>query len=301
MHHVTASPHMALDEKPLGVTAWHLGPILVASSDLGSLHLSRQREQIQRDRIDHIAVAAGRAGTWRGTAASSFTMAPGEMCVDDMGQKLQTELIHARALQAVFPRDVLRGVDAAAAHATILRTPTAGLFIEYLQALVQRLPLLDQRDVPRIGEITVDLFLAALNPDLANLERARSAISMTLLQRVRSQIDAQLHDPTLSPASIATALHISRARLYGLLEPHGGVARYLLVCRLNRAMGLLRERAAPRPIKEIAYQVGFVSEAHFSRAFRRHFGCTPSDARAGSLDRMPAPSDIWLDWLRDLG
>jgi hypothetical protein len=147
MHHVTASPHMALDEKPLGVTAWHLGPIPVASSHLGSLHLSRQREQIQRDRIDHIAVAAGRAGIWRGTAASSFTMAPGEMCVDDMGRKLQTELIHASALQVVFPRDVLRGVDAAAAHATVLRTPTAGLFIEYLQALIQRLPLLDQRDV----------------------------------------------------------------------------------------------------------------------------------------------------------
>jgi hypothetical protein len=59
----------------------------------------------------------------------------------------------------------------------------------------------------RIGEITVHLFLAALNPDLASLERACSAISMTLLERVRSQIDAQLHDPTLSPASIATALH----------------------------------------------------------------------------------------------
>jgi AraC-like DNA-binding protein len=55
-----------------------------------------------------------------------------------------------------------------------------------------------------------------------------------------------------------------------------------------------------RSISQIAYQHGFVSNTHFSRAFRSAFGCSPSDARAGSLvphtdaEHAGAAYDIWI-------
>lgn len=52
---------------------------------------------------------------------------------------------------------------------------------------------------------------------------------------------------------------------------------YLRECRLERAASLLRDRK--RPLLDIAALAGFSDQSHFSRAFRQHFGCTPSDYR----------------------
>jgi AraC family transcriptional regulator len=52
---------------------------------------------------------------------------------------------------------------------------------------------------------------------------------------------------------------------------------YLRECRLERAAALLRDRR--RPLFDIAALAGFSDQSHFSRAFRQHFGCTPSDYR----------------------
>ena len=65
---------------------------------------------------------------------------------------------------------------------------------------------------------------------------------------------------------------------------------------------------ASHKIYEIAYRWGFVSEAHFSRAFRRAFGLTPGDVRAGvGIDRAlaaaaaePGGSRAYEGWLRSL-
>ena len=53
---------------------------------------------------------------------------------------------------------------------------------------------------------------------------------------------------------------------------------YLRECRLERAAALLRDRRH-RSLLDIAALAGFSDHSHFSRAFRQHFGCTPSDYR----------------------
>jgi AraC-like DNA-binding protein len=63
----------------------------------------------------------------------------------------------------------------------------------------------------------------------------------------------------------------------------GGVARYILHRRLQRAFHALANPANRRlRIAEVASRVGFASESHFSRAFRSAFGLTPSDIRGAS-------------------
>jgi AraC-like DNA-binding protein len=43
-------------------------------------------------------------------------------------------------------------------------------------------------------------------------------------------------------------------------------------------------RLIDRPVGLIAYEVGFDNHSYFDRAFRRHFGITPSDVRAQAND-----------------
>jgi AraC family transcriptional regulator len=57
-------------------------------------------------------------------------------------------------------------------------------------------------------------------------------------------------------------------------SPH----QYLLHLRLTHAKGLMRER--DRPLLDIALECGFASHAHFTRAFRKRYGISPSQFRS---------------------
>jgi AraC-like DNA-binding protein len=55
----------------------------------------------------------------------------------------------------------------------------------------------------------------------------------------------------------------------------------VLTERLARAHRMLTSpRHAGETISVIAFAVGFADLSHFNRAFRRRYGCTPSDVRA---------------------
>ena len=55
---------------------------------------------------------------------------------------------------------------------------------------------------------------------------------------------------------------------------------YLLSCRMERAKQLLVEYDIP--IKEVWRMLRFVDQTHFYRCFKRYFGMTPGEIRAGS-------------------
>jgi AraC-like DNA-binding protein len=62
------------------------------------------------------------------------------------------------------------------------------------------------------------------------------------------------------------------------------VHRYLTRLRLRASLGRLAEDACD--LTGLALELGFSSHSHFSDAFRREFGCAPSDARRVSNRRQ---------------
>jgi AraC-like DNA-binding protein len=62
--------------------------------------------------------------------------------------------------------------------------------------------------------------------------------------------------------------------------------RFLAHWRLQLAAVRLRE--SPRSIAQIAYDIGYESEAAFSRAFKKAFGVTPGARRHGG-ERVAVP------------
>jgi AraC-like DNA-binding protein len=74
---------------------------------------------------------------------------------------------------------------------------------------------------------------------------------------------------------------MSRSHLYRLFEDAGGVARYIQRRRLHEAHAILSHPATTKPISLIAEELCFPTS--FSRAFKREFGCSPSEARFAAL------------------
>jgi AraC-like DNA-binding protein len=95
------------------------------------------------------------------------------------------------------------------------------------------------------------------------------------LARAAAYIERNLTSRALTPASVADAIHVSRSTLYRMFSTSGGVNRYIVRARLDRARSALADAGQARRVSEVAFGSGFLSEAHFCRAFRRAFGVTP--------------------------
>jgi AraC-like DNA-binding protein len=143
-----------------------------------------------------------------------------------------------------------------------------------------------------LARSAVDLIRAlyAAEPESAG---PRPGSADALRRDISAYVDAHLADPELDPGSIARAMPISPGYLHRLFA-----AENTTVCGTIRARRLERCRRdlldpafCDEPIARIAMRWGFVSPAHFSRAFRTAYGQSPSEARRGAVGAT-APAGV---------
>ena len=87
------------------------------------------------------------------------------------------------------------------------------------------------------------------------------------------------HQPTI--AEVAHRVATSRRQLQRVFREIGGTSfrEHVVAVRLERARELLADGVA---VGEVARRTGYTHTSHFTRAFRRHHGLTPSAyARTG--------------------
>ena len=108
-----------------------------------------------------------------------------------------------------------------------------------------------------------------------------SSLTAYHLARVKRRIDEQLADPSLSVGSLAAELGVSASHIHRIFKSEPLTpSQYIWERRLEAcSRDLLEPRMAGRPVADIAYGRGFNDAAHFSRAFRERFGCSPREWR----------------------
>lgn len=128
----------------------------------------------------------------------------------------------------------------------------------------------------------VDVVASAYAP-VPRLRMKSPTTASALRARICSFIDERLGDQDLSIASIATAFGITSRYIHTVFETDNGTVReYIQTRRLQEASRSLADPGrASSTIGEVAVAQGFKSQAHFSRAFRKHFGLTPREFRRG--------------------
>lgn len=100
------------------------------------------------------------------------------------------------------------------------------------------------------------------------------------LARLQGWVEQHLDDPDLGPDKLARVCNLSRSQLYRLFRDEGTTPQaWVWNLRLQAARAcLINDRG--RTITDIAFSVGFNSAAHFSRAFRQMFDCSPREVSA---------------------
>ncbi|MCB9845036.1 MAG: AraC family transcriptional regulator [Phycisphaeraceae bacterium] len=104
------------------------------------------------------------------------------------------------------------------------------------------------------------------------------------LERVLRHIQHHV-DEAISPDDLASIAHLSRFHFSRIFRGMVGesIGEHVRRLRLERAAGELRR--TDRAIVDIAISCGYHAHEPFTRAFRGHFGCAPSEYRA--LDEVP--------------
>ena len=97
------------------------------------------------------------------------------------------------------------------------------------------------------------------------------------LEKTIKVIEANFEDEQFAVEILANKMNMSMSQLNRKLnalvdQPPGQLIRSL---RLQRAADLLKQNTGS--VAEVCYKVGFNDQAYFSRAFRKQFGCSPSD------------------------
>jgi AraC-like DNA-binding protein len=109
-----------------------------------------------------------------------------------------------------------------------------------------------------------------------------------LFARVHNLMVEHFADPDFGPSDVATKAGISLRYVQKLFAGRGSsCSEYIYSLRLDHAARSIRRRALlgkHQPLSEIAYECGFRDYTHFSRRFRRRFGCTPG-THAGERDQ----------------
>ena len=264
---------------------WMLNQTVVSRSCFDPLRFSRSAARARRDGVDHYTLLFTEQGRWDARAdGPDQRVEDGELCLLDLARPLDSRTGTVSSLCLLIPRPRLDALlPAGNWHGAMPRGAAGTLLREYLRALAPRLAAMSVAEAREVEQATLHLVAAALAPSAVGLARDAPAVAAGLLATARERIEARLADPTLSPDSLAAELGLSRASLYRLFAPMGGVGAFIQGRRLARVRARLADPRPLRRLADIAFGCGFASESHFSRAFRSRFGQTPREARAEAL------------------
>ncbi|OPC77189.1 hypothetical protein B4N89_42335 [Embleya scabrispora] len=220
---------------------------------------------------------------------------PGELFVVDADRTFTLEHeSHVRVHAFRLPRRAVaiadRDVHAVTARAIV---PGSGVSA-VVKAVLTSLACSPDPFAPAVGERlagNVTDLLASLITELApSAAPAPPSVSSELTLRIRKYIDANLGDPDLSPERVARSQRISPRYLHRVFESEDiTVGRLIQRRRLEECARELARRGRSSPtVAAVAQRWGFVSPAHFSRAFRAMYGVSPTEWRDRGQGPHPA-------------
>ncbi|MBV9366710.1 MAG: helix-turn-helix domain-containing protein [Solirubrobacterales bacterium] len=165
--------------------------------------------------------------------------------------------------------------------------PAARLIGSFLGSLMPLVSSLDVAARDAVADAALDIARAVVATRDDPQPRPQTTAQ---LMAVRLYIDANLRDPSLSPATIANANAISLRTLHRLFEcTDDTVGAVIRNRRLSRCHADLL-RATDESVTAIAYRWGFRNVSFFSRLFRERYGVSARElqmtARAAARPQM---------------
>ncbi len=103
------------------------------------------------------------------------------------------------------------------------------------------------------------------------------------LEQIREIIFENIPNPNFGVEELAAAIPMHRSSLSRKLSELTGQSPSELIEEMRMAEAWDLIVSTDMPISQITFEVGFTELSNFSRAFKRHFGSSPSNVRNGDF------------------
>jgi AraC-like DNA-binding protein len=291
-------------------SSWHLGQLLTIRARYSAREQARTVKKIRADQVDHYRLILQLEGALRIDADGlRVQVNPGQLLLTDMSRPERYSIDAGSNIILFLPREML---DSALPlpldlHGVVPQGAAASMLVDHIKSLVCHVNDVRRSEACPIAQSTLHLVAAAVAPAARTLEM-HAAIEAALLRQSCRYIESHLTDQSLSPQTIAAAFKVSRATLYRLFEPLGGVAAFVKERRLRRVYSMLASPETRHHLATLAEMHGYSDASALSRAFKQQFGYSPSEVRTHrpsmAVSTASAPevseSTVLTDWLRSL-
>lgn len=293
------------------IKTYQIGSLLVGQAFMTGGHFvySRDQRKVAALGLDVILVQViEKGGDLRFAGAEGVPGRPGDVCVVDMMRTFRSETSDCTNLNLALPRNLLplSAQELDGLHGVVLpgHTVAGQMMAQHIRLLWGLASGLSADEIPVVTRATLEL-LTALSAPYRGSGGPDGHLHSVQLMRVRRHIEARLGDGGLGPARLCRDFGLSRASLYRLFTPLGGVSDYIRERRLQQAFTQLADPALRhKTMGQVAQDNGFTGWAVFARAFRSRFQMTPGEVRELGPEavtrRVQTGAPQLPDWLRQM-
>lgn len=209
---------------------------------------------------------------------------PGDILILDATRNTYSNTSILKNFTLWVPRALLEPVisEPDALHGMIIpaEEPRAIILRSYLMSLHEQASGMTLSQASGLIKPTIELLASTLDLNHTQFSTVPGSTVDGSLTTIKRYINQHLNQDNLTPDSIAKALRISRATLYRVCAPLGGIQQYIRQQRLKKVLSNLQDKKLLHlSITQIANLWGFNDASSFNRIFKREFGVTPSAAR----------------------
>jgi AraC-like DNA-binding protein len=300
-HAYEAGPHFRAR-----LERWRLGRLVLHERWLNDVVHERTSARACEDGVDHLYLTILISGRYELDTGRGFApIVPGRAAFVDMREAMRSRAHDAHVMTVSIARDLVESAvgEGDGLHGTILDTAAVGLLTDLARSIIRAGPALHATEAPGVTRAIVALLAAGFDRRRAVGDPGdRPSADVARFDRARQLVEQHLGDPQFGPAELIAQLGVSRATLYRLFRPQGGMQAYIQKRRLDRVRVALTSQEEQRPLASIATEAGFLSESHCSRLFLEAFGVRPGEYR-GEVTGDSSLSGVGRRvpfWLRDL-
>ncbi len=296
------------------VEAYMLDQLMIARTSSIKASYIRNPLTIRRDGIDMIMVQLYIKGEedFRHENQSSHVKT-GDLVVYDLNKEVVNSTSDFTNLSVVFPRELIESYIPAVSrwHSRVLPRdrPLTKLLKAHILSLYEIAPAITTESCAGIQRALLELTSSALQHSSDILPAYKNSVTSSLLLEIKKWINSHLADPSLSADSIGLAFSLSRAQLYRVTEPLGGIMNHIREQRLKKTYSDLRDPALIHlTVSDVLYRWGFNDPNTFTRSFKKRFSMLPKDVKnlphaqlsENSSNHSNSSGDGYDDWLRSL-
>lgn len=207
----------------------------------------------------------------------NLLLKPGEISFCDEDLPYQSHVSERRVHSVTVPRNLLGLPEEGAVTAPNIQagTPIGRIIFAEWDAIYHAL----ERGAQTMEQSALERLAACIKISMGThpqREDVRVHARDALFRQICRYIEAHLEDASLSTNTLLDQFGVSRATLYRMFEPLGGVRNYVTERRAASALFFISKSDGRRGLVQAACERwGFSSAANFNRTIQRLFGNSP--------------------------